>query len=1008
MFNEKIILERIKRLIQRTGQEIYLKGEKATCEYSYDPQPIPYEKVSELEYRPIQVGEIWGQAWGSAWFKISGKLSAVPVGKQAGLWLDFDGEACVWKDGSPWQGLTNKVDWYHNASKFFVPLSEKEGESFELLVEVAANGLFGSGKEDYRLCEACICFFDTELFGTFLELELLFNLAESLDKGSTRYKRLVHGLNEVCNLWNTDREGVAAILKELSSHKANSSALTAYSVGHAHLDLAWLWPLRESIRKGGRTFSNALRYLEKYPDYVFGASQAQLYQWIKVHYPALYSEVKAAIKTGKWEVQGASWVEFDTNMPSGESLVRQFMYGKRYFRDEFGIEPDTLWLPDCFGFNANLPQIMQGCEVKHFMTQKLSWNETNTFPHHLFIWEGIDGSRIRSHQLPTNDYNFSNNPSSMLETEKRFAQGDIADSFLNLYGIGDGGGGPTAHHVEYGLLMQDIEGLPKFRFAPSTAFFDHISSIPEHQLPVMYGELYLEFHRGTYTTQALMKKNNRANERLLAFAELTAVLSGAEYPASLRGTWEKLLLLQFHDILPGSSIKPVYEDAARISNEIAEDCLHTIHSLLSPNAKPGTRADDKRWYMVLSRSNRETKQWVELPLADGYLTPCDAQGNVLPHYHRDKLMVWMKLPPLSMSSLYLMKGMSLAPERQDTNLSLENAHIRVLFSERGSILSIWDKETNREVLKGESNLLKLWEDEPNNWGAWDINHYYRETTPSLPKSVRLCPEECIATEKLKRLVFAITIGESQIKQTVELWDDKLIRIKHSVDWKEHHKMLRVHFLPDIYANEATYEIQFGVIKRTTKPRNQWELAQFEVPAHRFADLSEAGYGTALINDSKYGYRIRDNEMELSLLRSPADVDPDADIHHHEYSYAFYPHVGCYEDSDVLHVAHEFNDKAEIIAIPEMPLIPAIAIPFIPCSHIKLDTIKPAEDGKGIIYRLYEFCGKSGMLELELPFGYTKASLCNMVEHGKEDLEVQASKLTLHFRPFEIVTVRIEL
>ncbi|MDD3236276.1 MAG: glycoside hydrolase family 38 C-terminal domain-containing protein [Candidatus Cloacimonetes bacterium] len=1023
MHNEKIILERIKKHIARHKADIYHHKLDINATYIYNQAaPIPYAELDFSNAKAIKKGDLWAEAWGSAWFLFKGDIPGTHRVKNCGLWLDFEGEACVFKDGVPWQGLTPKVDWYHNAAKHFVPLDP--AETYEILVEAAANDLFGSGKNDYHLQEACLCIFDNELWQTLLDMDILFNLAENLPQGSVRRQRLLYSLNEACNCWNTDRDKVNKLLHELLQKPANASALTAYSVGHAHLDLAWLWPIRETKRKGGRTFANALRLLEKYPDYVFGASQAQLYQWMKDIYPGLYQEVKTAVKAGRWEVQGASWVEFDTNLSGGESIIRQLVYGRKFFRDEFGITPDTLWLPDCFGYNGNLPQLLKGCGVEHFMTQKLSWNETNVFPHHLFRWQGIDGSEILAHQLPTNDYNFSNNPASFLQTESRYAQSEIAEGFLNLYGIGDGGGGPTANHIEYGKRQQNLEGCPKFKFSPASAFFDYANTIAKELLPKAYGELYLEFHRGTYTTQALMKKNNRISESMLCRAEFLAAISKTqEYPETLANIWKDVLLLQFHDIIPGSSIGWVYKDAAELSakaqkqaGDFIKDTALKFHAELPSthrNGDSGLRITEEHSYIIFNACNWEVTDWIKVDLPPKDYTIIDGAGRELSwREETGYALAEIKVPAWGYNCLsYVNLCPLFLDERAALTDTLENRFLKVKLSPIGSITGIIDMESGKELLQQESNLLQLWEDEPNNWGAWDINHFYRQTCPQGVSSATLIPAESFSQQGLSRIVHRLSIGTSTIKQTIELRaNEALIRISHEVDWKEQHKMLRVQFNPDIQASEATYEIQFGAIKRSTKPKNAWEEAQFEVPALRFADLSDAGRGAALINDCKHGYRIRESQMELALLRSPADVDPEADLHHHSYRYAFYPHTGAYENSDVLPVAHKFNQELDIIPVSALPQEGEVSLYSVISEHIKLETVKPAHDGNGIILRMYEFCGKSGIAQLSLPEGKW-----TMQEVNLEEADITAEETLTHFwempelsfKPFQIKTYRLK-
>ncbi len=994
MHLEKIHLERIRKFINRIKQDIYTDKHELKAQFCYcQEKPIPYAEIDRQSWREVKKGEVWGKTWGSAWFRFTAEVPNELLDKEIGAWIDLDSEACVWKDGVPWLGLTNKVDWYHNAGKYFVPFSEKAkaGSKIEILVEAAANG---AGKAEYKLVEASLAVFHKKLFDLAMDLELLLNLAENLPEKTVRRQKLLYGLNKICDLWQ-EGKGYAKckdIALGLLSQPANASALTAYSVGHAHIDLAWLWPIRETIRKGGRTFATALRMLESYPEYVFGASQAQLYLWTKEHYPSLYQQIKQAVKHGRWEIQGAGWVEFDTNLTGGESIIRQLLYGKRFFSEEFGISPEVLWLPDCFGFNANLPQLMQGCGVKFFMTQKLSWNESDTFPHSLFLWQGIDGSEVLAHQLPTNDYNFSNTPKAFLETEKRFAQSEIADEFLNLFGIGDGGGGPGKEHIEYGLRQQNLEGVSRFKFAPSAEFFAKLSEYDPQVFPRWSGELYLQFHRGTYTTQALMKKNNRLSESMLHEAELLAAILGKTGSSELRQIWQDTLLMQFHDIIPGSSIGWVYRDAAELSAKNQAALSEIADTMLKEwsNAVWGTDA-----YLLFNAQSWKRQAWISLPGFD-------------PDH-----LIKVEVP--SCGYIVIAAPQRQTPAKQPFKGIMENELVRVQLSEAGTILSIYDKEAKREVLAAESNILKLWEDEPNNWGAWDINHFYRDTIPALPSEVKLLEEESfVISETHSRAVFLLKHGNSSIKQSIELRrGEKLLRICHEVDWKEQHKMLRVHFHPALQAKEATYEIQFGVLKRPTKLNTSWDKALFEVPAQSFADISEPDYGVALINDCKYGYRIVEGEMEINLLRSPADVDPEADIHIHSYSYAFYPHLGCYEQSDVIRVAHSFNSPLKVVTADPSLIGNSASCFELSQGSVKLETVKPAENGQGIVLRLYEYAGCSSKVQLYSRIALKQAELCNMLEESfspncriPANEKDEATILELSFKPFEIKTLRL--
>jgi alpha-mannosidase len=998
---EKIHVERIRKFILNLKRLVYTDRIPMRAEFVYDRHdPIPWADLGGLEFRPISPGEIWGESWGSAWFRFTAHMPAAVQGREIGAWIDTDSEACVWRDGSPLLGLTNKEDSTHSSGKHYIPLDREvaAGEMVELLVEAAANELFGNGKQDYRLVEASLVQFDEALFKLVMRLGVLFNLALSLQEGSVRRQKLLFGLNEVCNVWRegSGRDQALDILNALCARPANASALTAYSVGHAHIDLAWLWPVRETKRKGGRTFSTAIRMIEHYPEYVFGASQAQLYKWIRDLYPKLYEEIRQAVRSGRWEVQGAGWVEFDTNLIGGESTIRQMFYGKRFFQREFGLSPDVLWQPDCFGFNANLPQLMRGCGVKYFLTQKLSWNESDIFPHHHFIWRGIDGSEVLAHQQPTNDYCFSNNPKDFLDTERRFAQSEAFDEFLNLYGIGDGGGGPGREHIEYGLCQQDLEGVPKFRFSPAQPFFEKMAAYDRKLYPVWSGELYLQYHRGTYTTQALMKKNNRISEALLHDAELLAALTQKGYPDALAPVWEDVMLMQFHDIIPGTSISWVYQDAREMSaknHAVLEAFIRARMRMLAGEEEAGP--DAPQALLVFNSQSWDRQEGVRVRVG----------GKP----------VWIKaeVPACGYSVVSLPAGQGQEP--LPFGGVLENEYLRVTLSGQGTILGIYDKEASREVLSSASNVLKLWEDRPNKW-SWDINHFYRETEPQLPGGVTLLADRSFVIPGVVSVAaFRIGIGNSTINQEIELVEgERFLRFRHDVDWQERKKMLRVHFYPGIHAHEATYEIQFGAVKRPTRHNTSWEKALFEVPAQRFADLSEPDYGAALINDCKYGYRIVGNEMELNLLRSPTDMDPEADIHSHTYGYLFYPHRGCYEQSDVVKVAHCFNSRMQVLPVSAGRAGESGSFFSVTGDGVKLETVKPCETEPGIILRLYECTGSRASVRIRTSLPFRSAQYCTMTEEplaGSDPLVLEeipdARLIGLSFKPFEIRTILLK-
>jgi alpha-mannosidase len=1012
MHREKIYIERIKKFSERIKRQQYTKLTDLKATYVYDKKvPIPYEKVAKTKLKPIKLGEKWGETWGCAWFRFTGKIPVNAEGKEVGAIINIDGEACLWKNGSPILGLTNKIHWYLGSAKEFIPLYNKAkgGEKVELLLEAGANNLFGAGEDDYRLKKMEIVEVNRKIITLSYDLDVLISLFETLPEQTPRRNKIIYGLNEVCNYWN-DRKGIADCLNitaELLSKPANSSVLTAYSIGHAHLDLAWLWPVRETRRKGGRTFATALKLIKEYPNYKFGASQPQLYEWIKNDYPQLYNDIKKAVKENKWEIQGAMWVEPDMNLTGGESLVRQCLYGKRFYKEEFGKDVKELWLPDVFGYSATLPQILKKCGIEYFMTQKISWNETNTFPHHTFMWEGIDGTRILSHFLPTNNYNLGNTPKELNEAEKRYAQSDISDEFLNLYGIGDGGGGPSAHHIEMGLRQQNLEGVPKFKFSFAEDFYKKIDKIPKEKLPLWSGELYLELHRGTYTTQALMKKHNRLLEQKLHNVEFLGSLVEDFQQLELDEIWKNTLLNQFHDILPGSSINWVYKDANSMSRENLEKLDKLEEKLLTLlYGRKGKRANK---FIVYNSQPWKRKEVIQLAANDGQYWVGDGTSSSIFKAENGKIDYPLELPPCGYTCILIEQTNMNFPHKEillkASNNSLENKLIKVEFAKDGTIVSMYDKVEKREILAGKANKLLLWKDEPNNWGAWDVNHFYRET---IPDRAKLISSKVIHRTNLSAILLQqFKIGNSTIEQKITIINDsKLIKFENKVDWKEEHKMLRVSAQPDIYSPQASYEIQYGTLQRATHSNTSWDAAKFEVATQRFADLSQPDYGFAILNDCKYGLFIKENVISLNLLRSPKDTDKEADQHTHEFTFCYYPHKESLIESNVLEMAHNLNSPLMKFPVAELPENRQRSFYNIIGKNVKLEVIKKAEDGNGIIVRIYETAGTNTKITFQTAEKWNQLTETDMLENTIENICEKANEIELQFKPFEIRTFRL--
>jgi alpha-mannosidase len=890
-------------------------------------EPITYDDAIRAEFAPFRVGDPWGPPWSTTWFRVRGRAPQVAEGRQVVACFDlgFDGptgftcEALAWKDGKPWRGVDPNHRW--------LPI---DGPDVDFYLEAAANP---------RATEA-----GTEPAPSMLALRRSPEPAFVLRQAELVVRAL-------------PADGVSGAPLD-PSHR-----ITA--VGHAHIDTAWEWPVREAKRKVARSWSTQLALMDGNADYVFAASQPAHYAWMKKSYPDIYRRVKEKVAAGQWEPVGAMWVEADCNLPSGESLVRQLLQGKRFFMDEFGYETKILWLPDVFGYPGNLPQLMSEAGCAFFLTQKLSWNDTNKPEHHTFMWEGIDGTRIFTHFPPADTYNGTFTAGDVERSIRNFKDGQSSHRSLYLFGWGDGGGGPQPEMIESAHRL----GVEIGRAGD---FFE-AASAEANGLAVSVGELYFELHRGTYTSQSRTKRLNRLAQQALREAEMWSVASGGAYPAKELGAlWRTLLLNQFHDILPGSSIDWVYEEAERDLAHVMERAAGIGESAMSAIVGEGER---------LVAFNSTSHPRTEVVSLDGEYTRIEA-------------------PPCGWSAVI---PRSSEPEVSVTDFSMENELLRVEWDDRAVLTSIWDKEERREVLSGPGNLLQLHDDNPTRWDAWDLDPAYRDSFVELT-----------AVEELQRrgglrglLSFGRRFGGSWLFQTMSLdAGSRVLRFETFVEWQERHKILRVAFPVTVSAREATYEIQFGHIKRPTHEDTSQARAMFEVCAQRWADLGGDDYGVALLNDCKHGYDIHGSVMRLSLLRGPTHPDPTADLGGHQFTYALMPHPGDFRDAGVIEAAEDLGS----------PLLPAYGGLAAASSRtlIELDTrqvvveaIKRAEDSDATIVRLYEAWGRRCKARLRTTLPASRAFLCDLLERNREEVAVRGGMLELELSPFKILTVKLE-
>ncbi|QQL45352.1 alpha-mannosidase [Sulfuriroseicoccus oceanibius] len=1014
--------------------------------YDIHGEPEPISKVLHAPFKPAAVGDAWGARWETTWFKFTITPPEDWVGREVEALIDlsfeagegFGREGLVFRDGVPITAV--------NRNRQAVRLGVADGSPIEILVEAAANPQAQwfwqrgedeaeklmpdyMGKPLFALKRAELALVNEDARRLDLEFRLLSELMEALPADSDRRGELKHRLNEACRyLLPDDASGIpralAAIAPALKQTNA-SRTHTLSAVGHAHIDTAWCWPLRETVRKCARTFATMLDYMERFPEFKFSASQPIQYAWMKAHYPEIWEGIKKAVARGQWEVMGSMWIEADCNLSSGESLVRQLLYGKEFFKNEFGVETRDLWLPDVFGYAAALPQILVKAEIDEFLTQKISWNDTNKFPHHTFWWEGIDGTRIFSHFPPGDTYNGQISATELRSSATNFAQKDIATRALIPFGFGDGGGGPTLDQIGRIERLKDLQGMPRVEFDTVRSFFSKAKAeVQDVELPVWTGELYLELHRGTLTSQAETKRNNRKCEFLLQDTEMLVALQRtvlgnvtldlpeeeperAVYDVDscpphkaddvvlrrLDRAWKLLLLNQFHDILPGSSIQWVYRDADRdyaTIRELVEPIRDAAAAALADAMDTGAGAAP-----VLFNTLGQGRRGV-VRLADGSET-------------------WVDVPSCGYAVVERAAGLPegvaevKVHEENDGVITLENGLLRVTVNQNGQLTSVYDLVAEREVVaEGESaNQLTIYRDLPNFWNAWDIESHADDSAEVLADAVTHELVEASPMAATVRVRHEFGNGSSIDQRITLRAGSARIDFNTDVDWNERHRLLRAVFPVDIRSSVASYETQFGHVERPTHRNTSWDAAMFETCAHRWLDVSEPDYGVALLNESKYGHTVEGNRMRITLLKGAVAPDPDADLGKHSFCYALFPHEAGL--ASVIEQAADLN----------VPLIEADAqgggasLPsqhsFVSCDRegFVIDTLKLAEDGNGVVIRGYEALRTRGPVGLTVSMLGETAQVTNLLENPTGEAQPH-NGAPVHFKtkPFEIHTLRV--
>ncbi len=940
-------------------------------------EPIPFAEMKDEHFSSIKIGDNWGGFFDCAWFKFTADIDNMQ--ENLVTVIDVGGEGCIYnKDGSAIQGITNVLGMVDNfqtvKGKAVIPLERiynfKDGKIL-FYADCGNNGRGGKSSGQARFKRADICAFRQDILDLYYDVLACYQLLSAVNDNAQKREIKAHINKAISLAHNTDLESILKARNALSKmfDGKYKQDLTVYAVGHGHLDLAWLWPVRETKRKAIRTFSNAIYESEQCPNYVFNGSQPQQYEFIKEKSPELFEKIKQAVENGNIEPQGGMWVEPDTNLPCGESLIRQCFYGKTYFRKKFQKDVKTLWLPDVFGYTAALPQIIKKCGMDTFMTIKLSWNNINDFPHHTFIWNGLDDSKVLVHMPPEGDYNSNATPYAFEKIYRQYKEKQVSDVALMPFGIGDGGGGPGEYHINMAKRCENLRYIPNVKMSSSEKFFDElkkdVSNYPKYK-----GELYLEKHQGTYTTQGKVKKNNRQCEVLLHFAEwicTMAYMQGKAYPhKELEEIWKEVLLYQFHDILPGSSIHRVYEECnARYEiikkrlNDIIDDCVYFLCS--DDNSFVALNSIDFERIGYLKHNN-EWYRYSLAPYSSGKLEKADLPASL--HF---------------------------------SNNVIENEHLKVVFNNMGQIEKIVDKPNNYNCVSSSFNAVRIYKDRfVHPYNAWDIDINYTKHKPrdmKLAQSREYCDGNSVVREN--KFVY----NSSSLVQRIILTENcPYIKVENEVDWHETHKMLRIDAYPKNFNEKVLCDIQFGNIQRSTKTDNKIDFAQFEIPAHKWVDVYDGKYGVAILNDCKYGHRVKDGLISLNCLRSPVYPDKTADRGEHSFTYAIYPHKKKPMESELVKIGYELNNPVRIYKGS------ADIKPLVTCNaeNVILETVFVNDNGN-IAFRMYETAGKETDTEICINTDYESIHETDMLFENAKEMDLG----NLHFNPFEIKTLEVK-
>lgn len=1063
-----VIRNRIRPVLESLRQWRYASKEELT-EVEIRPGDYHFSEILDLEQ--IKDGwttfgrcETWGGRDRHFWFRTrviikkewEGKEVRVTLNTGADdIWNTDNPQIMVYKDGI----LAGTMDMNHQ--DLVLAEQAREGMACELVFYAYSNS--ETPTNFFHLTASA---YDREIAGLYYDLKVPFEAAELLSEEDPDRIEAMKFLNRAVSGLDLRKPGSEEFFRSVKEVReyveknwqeiCRSQKATVHSIGHTHIDVAWKWPLRQTRQKAVRSFRTVLNLMERYPEYKFMSSQPQLYEFVREEAPELFEKIREKIREGRWEAEGGMWLEPDCNLASGESLIRHILYGKRFFEKELGAKKqEVLWLPDVFGYSAAIPQIMKKSGLSYFMTTKLGWNEYNVFPYDTFMWKGIDGSQVLTHLITTRNYlpgcslkdmpngsttyNGLQNPSQIKGTWQRYQNKETSSDVLTCYGYGDGGGGPTEEMLEQSHRMeQGVVGVPCVRQTFVNDFFHILENNMDRKcLPSWFGELYLEFHRGTYTSQAQNKKYNRTCEFLMGDAEFYSVLANAmgavwEYPEKeLEKNWKHLLLNQFHDILPGSSIKEVYEDSRVQYEAIIESAGRIVNESQSAAVSVLKEEGGKECLAVFNPLSFERTSVAELSgegavLAEEYLKEHCPEKVCVQKTSGGSALFLIKNAPAKGIGVYEYSASGkkeeasvitdLRTDKRGWPVSVDTPFFHMEFDGQGEICRIRDLREDRELLKkgAVGNELLIYEDRPMEFDAWNMDAGYREKEWKFGGVEEFYLEENGPVRGC--LFIRRRFLDSVLEQRICFYSHTpRIDFKTKADWNESQLLLRTSFPLDIHSSEGEFEIQFGNVKRPVHKNTSWDQARFEVCAHKWMDLSEYGYGAAILNDCKYGCDIHDSVMSLTLIKSGIFPDPHADQGRHEFTYSLYPHKGDFRRGEVIKEAYDLNCP---LTVKKESGLKTGAWSFLRIAeeNILADTVKKAEEGDDLIIRLYEAYGMRTRVHMELPLlSDFEAAVCDLMEHTDPDtisfvpeteLVQKGQMLEFEMKPYEILSLRL--